>query len=866
MIPRLMVKLRWRVGLLMLSLLALTAVIPIVALADPGPALDPASVDQTLDPGASVDIAKTVHTPPFPPNPEICFLADTTGSMVASIADVAANVGDIMTTVAAAQPSAKFCAAEYKDILDPFRYRLNQAVTSNQTAVNDAINFQWVGSGGDDAPEAQLPALNDLATQGATGWSASPTTTRIIAWFGDSWGHDPRAGVDLAGAIAALTVPTNVTVIPVPVSTILGIGLDNPFGDSGVAQATAIANATGGSVNPAASAAQVSAAILTGLSNLPVDVSMTSDCAAVTGGVVTTVFSAAQIDVPSGTDAVFTETISVAANAAAGTYECDDWALLNGIAMTDAGGATIKEHKIIRVDTDIEKLDLTVTGPVEGPVSEQNNYNVTQTLRNNGPAASATVLDIKEVDCPHLPSTTECSVLIDASVFEMGAKAGVETFRKAACLPPLIPLALGAFQDTPANLGLAIGDCFVVRSLPGTIKELDLKKIINLPDIGGPVVDVTTFDVHCLGPSTHELDIMDTITPWPPGSYTDLNPDNNTQSATYTIDCIAQADMAVVSWDFDLPAPPTGPPADVVPDLDLELEISVPFVFTTTKVVQNFGDTVNDPPQYAGAEDANLWKTMEIPAGIEGSIEITQPFLDSIDGEPDVQIDGVSQAAPGGTWDAGEGVEVEGPAKLSVHFMLLALAVNVPRSITEDFNIHCLEGSFHEIDFTNEIMAKEEHLEDVNPDNNIAEKTVKVACFTPVDIDIHPASDPNSINPKSGGLVPVAILGSATFNVADLDAADIASMWFGQCGDEGSQPKHDLLDGGIRAGHTEDIAGPGQGENLVPDGFDDLVVHFPQKDTNIEDGDTEACILSLGDQHIRGMDSIRISTGGGEKK
>ena len=44
----------------------------------------------------------------------------------------------------------------------------------------------------------------------------------------------------------------------------------------------------------------------------------------------------------------------------------------------------------------------------------------------------------------------------------------------------------------------------------------------------------------------------------------------------------------------------------------------------------------------------------------------------------------------------------------------------------------------------------------------------------PVEIDIKPGSDPNPINPFSRGIIPVAILGSDTFDVADVDVTTLA--------------------------------------------------------------------------------------------
>ncbi len=107
-----------------------------------------------------------------------------------------------------------------------------------------------------------------------------------------------------------------------------------------------------------------------------------------------------------------------------------------------------------------------------------------------------------------------------------------------------------------------------------------------------------------------------------------------------------------------------------------------------------------------------------------------------------------------------------------------------------------------------------------------------------VDIDIKPGSDPNSINLKSKGVIPVAILGSANFDVADVDVATLVFA--------GASPAHDLTDPVVYADHLQDV-------NL--DGFMDLVCHFRTQDTGIDPLDTEA---TLTDGNITGTDSVNI--------
>jgi len=106
-----------------------------------------------------------------------------------------------------------------------------------------------------------------------------------------------------------------------------------------------------------------------------------------------------------------------------------------------------------------------------------------------------------------------------------------------------------------------------------------------------------------------------------------------------------------------------------------------------------------------------------------------------------------------------------------------------------------------------------------------------------VAIDIKPGSYPNSINPKSKGKIPVAILTTGTFDATTVDPATVR---FGATGTEAAPVQSAL----------EDVNG---------DGDTDMILHFNTQDTGIKCGDTSASLTgqTLSGQAIKGADAIQ---------
>jgi uncharacterized repeat protein (TIGR01451 family) len=373
--------LRARVFVLVVAVVAALGVSASVAL---GVGVEPTSYSNTVESGASVTITKTVHTPPIPPNPDIVFLSDTSGSMGPVLANVQSNAASIMNTVDKAQPPgavAEFSAADYKDgrpgefpvgcESDPYAFRLGQALTENLSLVQTAINNWSPASGGCDSEESQVNALFQIATDGVGFRSNSD---RIVVWFGDAAGHDPDLGVTLKEAISALQA-ANIRVIAVPVS-------DGEPGLDSTGQATLVAKETGGEVLPSATPEEVSERILEGLSNLPVTVTPSPVCDAG----LTASYDAPSKTVTSGETVTFEETLTVAPNAPdGGVLHCSVDFQLNGTSVEGF-------QQSVAIKVPLRTTDLSLEKSVSPSfVTEGHNVTYTLTATNNGKDPDANV-------------------------------------------------------------------------------------------------------------------------------------------------------------------------------------------------------------------------------------------------------------------------------------------------------------------------------------------------------------------------------------------------------------------------------------------------------------------------------------------
>ncbi|HEU0246319.1 MAG TPA: hypothetical protein VFR38_04465 [Gaiellaceae bacterium] len=376
---------RRRRGLLTLLLglqLTVLLVASPIGRAHVGPDLTPATVDEVIFPGGSVQIDKTVHLPAFPPVFDLCLVQDETGSFFDDLPVLAAQIPGLIAALDASGSDYATCVVGYRDFAQngwgdagDWVYRRTADVTAGGAGFTAGVPL-LTASGGNDLPEAQLEALHYLSTPAHPAidsngdadttdandtpagqqptWRAGSqrivllTTDAECHVQGDTGGWPGDAGTASPAVTAAALTGADITLI----------GL-TPGGAGTIACVDSLAAGTGGSVQAiGASSETIADAILDALAEIEVQVFMRSDCTTATGGVVTTTFSPNPQTGTGGSDLVFTETISVSASAPGGTYTCRDWAVVvtaDGTA-TNLGDnpatpedETIYERKTIRV-------------------------------------------------------------------------------------------------------------------------------------------------------------------------------------------------------------------------------------------------------------------------------------------------------------------------------------------------------------------------------------------------------------------------------------------------------------------------------------------------------------------------------------
>lgn len=194
--------------------------------------------------------------------------------------------------------------------------------------------------------------------------------------------------------------------------------------------------------------------------------------------------------------------------------------------------------------------------------------------------------------------------------------------------------------------------------------------------------------------------------------------------------------------------------------------------------------------------------------------------------------------------------------------------VHFPMDTTDDFHVYRIESKFDRVRvYVDDVLAIDHTLSWTGGGSDLLNFGDGYGAYTSlsywdyfwydvfpqieVTIDIKPGSFPNCINVDGHGVIPVAILGSADFDVTQIDISTLnfAGTAVRIKGNDNPQCS------------VEDVSGDFSASlEGAPDGYPDLVCHFVDDPTFWEPGDGVATLdgLLLDGTPIQGTDTLCV--------
>ncbi|MFC2164018.1 hypothetical protein ACFLT2_03350 [Acidobacteriota bacterium] len=240
------------------------------------------------------------------------------------------------------------------------------------------------------------------------------------------------------------------------------------------------------------------------------------------------------------------------------------------------------------------------------------------------------------------------------------------------------------------------------------------------------------------------------------------------------------------------------------------------FNYTAAAGINNMGQIVGcsmNTSDFYGTNHAVLWTEEGVPIDL-GRFEDNPTEAWHINDD---------QQIVGGFWTSPNG---------SKHFFLCENGYMREIKVGQEWELE------HIADINNNLLMVGWGKVDINNDGIFDEThALLLIPFPDTFIDIQPGNSINHINPKSNGVIQVAIFTTQDFDVRDVDTSTIL---FGRTGYEASPKRISLKD-------------------VEKDGDMDMILQFKIRDTGIQCGDTVAYItgMTLGNQSFRGFDSIK---------
>ncbi|MFZ0015175.1 MAG: DUF11 domain-containing protein, partial [Acidimicrobiia bacterium] len=185
----------------------------------------------------------------------------------------------------------------------------------------------------------------------------------------------------------------------------------------------------------------------------------------------------------------------------------------------------------------------------------------------------------------------------------------------------------------------------------------------------------------------------------------------------------------------------------------------------------------------------------------------------------------------------GTGISVTVPTSQTLSDLGLAET----RTTTSEATVTCNDPGSHVVTFGASASPLDAATSDPDSSNDSTTLDVTFDCLVPVAVNIHPGSSQNPINPKKGGVIPLAVLttGAGEYGLPlafDVKTIDVEAVRFGTLDDVimglGAPESHGK-------GHLEDAY---ELNETSKDGDLDMILHFDASKITIPPGTVELCV------------------------
>ncbi|MFJ7158258.1 hypothetical protein ACIQUQ_25430 [Streptomyces sp. NPDC101118] len=171
-----------------------------------------------------------------------------------------------------------------------------------------------------------------------------------------------------------------------------------------------------------------------------------------------------------------------------------------------------------------------------------------------------------------------------------------------------------------------------------------------------------------------------------------------------------------------------------------------------------------------------------------------------------------------------------------------ALAVGVPRTVSQRFTLSCQTPGYKTVTLTYAIALKASGAVDPTPDNNTKTATFRIDCVVPIAINVRPHGFPNSINLNTDATLAALTTRAGEYGLPFAFDATTIQPLTARWGLRGNVFNTASVTGASEIHRTGHIERSYELDETTRDADQDMVMHFKPADSGLTATSTEACL------------------------